>query len=64
MDNLLNNMTAEEEAAILQISPLICIKNFRGGNIAAKGNTHYVWQKSILNTILPNLPAEVKYIII
>ena len=57
-------MTAAEEAAIRQISPLICIKSLRGGNIAAKGNTHCVWQQSILNKILPNLPAEVKYIII
>ena len=64
LDNLLKNMTAAEEAAIRQISPLICIKSLRGGNIAAKGNTDCVWQQSILNAILPNLPAEVKYIII
>ena len=42
LDTLLKNMTAAEEAAIRQISPLICMKSLRGGIIAAKGNTHCV----------------------
>ena len=61
---LLTDITAAEEAAIRQICPLICIKSLRGGNIAAKGNTHCVWQQCNLVTILPNLPGEIKYIII
>ena len=62
--SLLSNLTAAEEAAIRQITPLISIVRLNHGNIGCKGNTSCVWQKSKLNLILPNLPEECKFIII
>ena len=61
---LLSTLTAAEEAAIQQISPMISIVRLAHGNIGCKGNTSCVWQKSKLNMILPNLPEECKFIII
>jgi hypothetical protein len=64
LHTLLSTITAAEEAAIRQITPLISIVSLTHGNIGSKGNTSCVWQKSKLNQILPNLPQECKFIII
>ena len=61
---LLSTFTAAEEAAIHQITPMIAIVLLAQGNIGSKGNTSCVWHQSKLNTILPNLPQECKYIVI
>ncbi len=61
---LLKDFTVVEEAAIRQITPLISMLRLKGGNIGSKGNISCVWQKSRLANVLPNLPSEVKYIII
>lgn len=57
-------MTAAEEAAIRQITPLISIVRLTHGNIGSKGNTSCVWQQSRLNTVLPNLPQNCGYIVV
>ena len=62
--DLVNNLTGAEEAAIRQIAPLISIVSLRNGNIASRGNTSCVYQKSRLSKILPNLPSECRYIVI
>ena len=64
LHNALNDLTGAEEAAIRQISPLISIVSLKNGNIASRGNTSCVYQKSKLSRILPNLPSECSYIVI
>ena len=64
LHSLMKSLTAAEEAAIRQITPLISIVRLTHGNIGSKGNTGCVWQQSKLNLILPNLPEECKFIII
>ena len=61
---LLPTLTAVEEAAIRQIAPLLSIIRLAHGNIASRGNTSCVWQKSKLSTVLPNLPEECKFMVI
>ena len=61
---LLPTLTAVEEAAIRQIAPLLSVIRLAHGNIASRGNTSCVWQKSKLSTVLPNLPEECKFIVI
>ena len=61
---LLHSFTVVEEAAIRQITPLISMLRLKGGNIGSKGNISCVWQKSKLASVLPNLPSDIKYIII
>jgi hypothetical protein len=62
LHNLLSNFAAAEEAAILQIAPTLSIVHLSQGSLASKGNTSCVWHKSRLTRILPNLPAECKFI--
>eukprot|EP00984_Skeletonema_dohrnii_P031047 scaffold23084_cov153-Skeletonema_dohrnii-CCMP3373.AAC.2 len=64
LHGLMSSLTAVEEAAIRQISPLISILRLTSGNIGSKGNTSCVWQHSKLTKILPNLPSECNYIIL
>ena len=49
---LLSTLTSAEEAAIRQICPMISIVRLGQGNLAAKGNTSCVWQRSRLNLVL------------
>ena len=60
----MQSLTAAEEAAIRQITPLISIVRLNHGNLATKGNTSCVWQQSKLNLILPNLPSECKFVVL
>ena len=60
----MQSLTAAEEAAIRQITPLISIVRLDHGNLATKGNTSCVWQQSKLSRILPNLPTECKFVIL
>ena len=60
----LNNLTGAEEAIIRQIAPLISIVTLCNGNLASRGNTLCVYQKSKLSKILPNLPSKCQFIII
>jgi hypothetical protein len=62
--NLLSTLTAAEEAAIRQIAPTLSIVHLSQGSMASKSNTSCVWQKSRLTRILPNLPAECKFIVV
>jgi hypothetical protein len=62
--NLLSNFTAAEEVATHQIAPTLSIVCLSQGSLASKGNTSCVWQKSRLTVILPNLPAECKFIVV
>ena len=62
--DLVNNLTGAEEAAIRQIAPLISIVSLCNGNIASRGNTLCVYQKSRLSKILLNLPSEWRFIVI
>jgi len=64
LHELMSSLTAVEEAAIRQISPLISILRLTSGNIGSKGNTTCVWQHSKLTHILPNLPSQCNYIIL
>ena len=64
LHELMQSLTAAEEAAIRQITPLISIVRLDHGNLATKGNTSCVWQQSKLNLILPNLPTECKFVIL
>ena len=64
MQPLFNSLTAAEEAAIRQITPLISIIRLKHGNLGTKGNTSCVWQQSKLNRVLPNLPRECKFIVV
>ena len=64
IQKLFPTLTAAEESAIRQITPLLSIVRLNTGSIGMKGNTSCVWQKSRLNIILPNLPSECSYIII
>ena len=64
LHELMQSLTAAEEAAIRQITPLISIVRLDHGNLATKGNTSCVWQQSKLNLILPNLPTECKFVTI
>ena len=50
---IMKTLTATEEAAIRQITPLINIFSLSQRNIGAKGNIHCLWKKSKLNLILP-----------
>ena len=61
---IVNTLTAAEEAAIRQITPLIKIIGLSQVNIGAMGNIHFLWQKSKLNLILPNLPKYCRWIVI
>lgn len=61
---ILTTLTAVEEAAIRQIAPLLSIVRLSHGNIASKGNTSCVLQKSKLARVLPNLPEDCKFIVI
>ena len=58
LDQLLDSMTPAEEAAIRMVTPVLSIVSLRYGNIASKGNTTCVRQKSWMQGILPNLPTE------
>ena len=60
----MKTLTASEEASMRQITPLIKILIFSQGNIGTKGNIHYLWKKSKLNLILPNLPKDCRWIVI
>jgi hypothetical protein len=62
--NLLSNFTAAEEVAVHQIAPTLSIVRLSQGSLASKGNTSCVWHKSRLTRILPNLPAECKFIVV
>ena len=64
LHSLMSSLTAVEEAAIRQISPLISILRLTSGNIGSKGNTSCVWQHSKLTQVLPNLPSQCNYIIL
>jgi hypothetical protein len=64
LPNLLCNFTAAEKAAIRQITPTLSIVRLSQGSLASKGNTSCVWHKSRLTRILPNLPAECKFIVV
>ena len=64
LHELMQSLTAAEEAAIRQITPLISIVRLDHGNLATKGNTSCVWQQSKLNLVLPNLPRECKFVIL
>ena len=61
---LLHELTPAEEAAIRRVRPLVSIVCLSQGNMAAKGNTSCLFQKSKIGTILPHLPRECKYIVI
>lgn len=58
LDTLLRSMTAAEEAAIRQVSPLVSLARLRHGNIGSKGNITCVHQDTKWNKLLPNLPTE------
>ena len=64
LQKLLLSFTMVEEAAIRTIVPLLSITRLTHGNIATKGNTSCVWEKSKLYKVLPNLPTDYKWIII
>jgi hypothetical protein len=57
-------ITLVEEAAIRRIAPMMSIVGLKQGNLASRGNTSCVYQKSRLQSILPNLPRECYYIIV
>jgi hypothetical protein len=61
---LMRDMTLVEEYAIRRIAPMMSIVRLKQGNLASRGNTSCVYQKSRLQSILPNLPHECKYIIV
>jgi len=61
---LVNDMTLVEEAAIRRIAPMMYFVGLKQGNLASRGNTSCVYQKSRLQSILPNLPRECNYIIV
>jgi hypothetical protein len=64
LQTLMENMTLAEEQAISRIVPMLKIVSLKQGNLASRGNTTCVFQKSKLHTVLPNLPRECKYIIV
>ena len=45
---LINDMTLVEEAAIRRIAPMMSIVGLKQGNLASRGNTSCVYQKSRL----------------
>ena len=61
---LLSILTAAEEAAIRQITPLVSLVRLQHGNFGIKGNATCVWQRSQINKVLPNLPKHCKVIVI
>ena len=58
LHTILDNLTAAEEAAICQVTPLVHGVKLAHGNIGTQGNTSCVWQKSRLQLVLPNLPWD------
>ena len=62
--DFVNDLTGADEAAIRQIAPLISIVSLRNGNIAVRGITSCVYQKSKLSKMLPNLPSKCRFIVI
>ena len=61
---LLLSLTAMEEEAIRQVTPLISILRLSHGNIGSEVNTRFVWKKLKLNIIVPDIPSECNFIII
>jgi hypothetical protein len=57
-------LTPAEEAAIRRITPMVSIVRLTQGNLAAKGNTSCLFQKSNIGNVLPHLPQHCKYIVI
>jgi hypothetical protein len=64
LHTLLDSFTAAEEAAIREITVLLSIVRLKGGNLGTKGTTTCVWNKSVVNHLLPNLPQECKVLVI
>jgi hypothetical protein len=64
LHTLLFYFTCSEEAAIRQISQLMCITKYSLGNIGSKGNVSCVFQDCKLQRILPNTPQSIINIVV
>ena len=53
-----------DTAIFTELYQIMKILSLSQGNIGAKGNIHFLWQKSKLNLILPNLPKDCIWVVI
>jgi hypothetical protein len=63
LTSLLQSYSLTEEWSIRQITPFVSIVRLQN-NIGSQGSTSCIWNNSKLSLLLPNLPHELRFIVV